>query len=353
MYGMALHRRTRRRRLVGAVVGLVVGFVVLAVVGLAVTAVLDPFIWPSLLVGIPAGLVAGAAASVLVYWYLTRPADDTRNWRRIGGAVFVVSLVLVAVLAGLWVLGEQRIDETAEHAYQYQVTIATNESLDSPTFYVPVPTQDGASPMGERFVETVVADRYVPSMEGYDPDPVPVEFAYDLVQTPNGPMVAISADRIVVTPVYYRVVENETMGWHERIDPAEYDPSNPNMGVQDDGSFTFTLTTRAERPVDTANPFGHEPMLSGQQALTQVDCMDIHSTAGDCYRARGTIYADYGANATANVYVSTELEGWNSWFSGGWTGNSYREWSRVELHGPHSGWTQTDTELTVGRGRYR
>ncbi|MFC7177042.1 hypothetical protein [Halosegnis marinus] len=49
--------------LVGA---LAAGVVAFAVVALGVTAALDPYVWPSAVVGLPAGLVAGALAAVLV-----------------------------------------------------------------------------------------------------------------------------------------------------------------------------------------------------------------------------------------------------------------------------------------------
>ena len=57
--------------------------------------------------------------------------------------------------------------------------------------------------------------------------------------------------------------------------------------------------------------------------------------------------------APAVLHVSAQLDGRNEWFSGGWTGNEYREWSRVELRGPQSGWVLADGELDVGSGNYR
>jgi membrane protein implicated in regulation of membrane protease activity len=53
-------------------VAALLGLVTLFVVGFGVTAVLDPYVWPSLLVGIPVGVVAGVVATVASYWLLTR-----------------------------------------------------------------------------------------------------------------------------------------------------------------------------------------------------------------------------------------------------------------------------------------
>lgn len=53
-------------------VAAVLGLLTLFVVGFGVTAILDPYVWPSLLVGIPAGVLTGVLATVTSYWLLTR-----------------------------------------------------------------------------------------------------------------------------------------------------------------------------------------------------------------------------------------------------------------------------------------
>jgi hypothetical protein len=59
-----MHSRDRRLRVLRS---LLVGAIVAVVVGLGVTAALDPYVWPSLLMGIPTGLVAGVAAGTLAF----------------------------------------------------------------------------------------------------------------------------------------------------------------------------------------------------------------------------------------------------------------------------------------------
>ncbi|WP_336037817.1 hypothetical protein [Halobacterium yunchengense] len=54
-----------------ALVSLAVGLLGLVAVGVAVTALLDPYVWPSLLLGAPAGVVAGVALVPLTYFGLT------------------------------------------------------------------------------------------------------------------------------------------------------------------------------------------------------------------------------------------------------------------------------------------
>jgi len=322
------------------------------VVAVALTVVLDPLIWPSLLVSLPAGIIAGIGVAVLTNHYLARAAERRIDWRPVAVGAVAVLLVFGLVVGGLSLLGQQRQAATTESTYQYEVTIAADETLENATFYVPVPTENGTSRLGERFVEDVRYDRYTPAVRGYDSEPEPVNFSYELVETERGRMVAITADRIEVTKVYYREVENETMGWYEQIPPEEYDPDNPDMGVRNDGSFTFSVTLVADEPIDTADPFDGEPLLAPQTDRTEVDCFTGGSATHRCFEYEGRVYADYETSEEATVYISTQLDGRNEWFSGGWTGNEYREWSRVELRGPQSGWILTDGELEIGSGTY-
>jgi len=347
-----------RRSAPAAVAALLLGVGVFAAFALAVTAVLDPLVWPSLLVGLPVGALAGAAAAVLTYRYLARPADDAVNWRRVGVGVAAVLLVSALALSGLWVVGQQRADETYSSQYEYRVTLDANETLENATVYVPVPTNaSGRSDphaLARRFVSDVTYSRAVPPVRGYDPnESAPADFSYRLVETDHGPMLAVHADRVPVTRVYYRTVENETMGYYQRIPASEYDPTNESMGVRDDGSFEFTVTATSNDPIDTADPFANEPLLSARYNRSDTDCPRGASDVHQCYSYDGRVYADYATNGTTHVYVGVELTGRNEWFSGGWTGNEYREWARVELAGPQDGWRHTIGELDVGDGRYR
>ena len=113
------------------------------------------------------------------------------------------------------------------------------------------------------------------------------------------------------------------------------------------------MTLVADEPIDTADPFNDEPLPAPQADRSEVDCFTGDSATNRCFEYEGRVYADYETSEEATVYISTQLDGRNEWFSGGWTGNEYREWSRVELRGPQSGWILTDGELEIGSGTYR
>lgn len=334
------------------------GIVTFTAVAIAVTTTLDPFIWPSALVGLPAGLVAGAAVAVVGHHYLVSRTvpERTVNWRAVGIGAVAIAITFGILIGGLFILGEQRITETTESTYQYDVTITADGSLENATFYVPLPVdaESETSELGERFIEEVQYDRHRPAVEGYEPPADRVEFSYELVETDHGPMLAISADHIEVTQVYYRTAENETMGWYERIDPDEYDPDDPSMGVQDDGRFRFSVTMATNDTIDTADPFDTEPLLTPKSDLQETECRPPPPTeTAQCYEYESLVYASYDTDEETTVYVAAELSGNNQWFSGGWSGNEYRERTHVRLGGPQSGWVITVGELEVGMGNYR
>lgn len=78
-------------KLLGSLFVGVVGFLA---VGIGVTEALDPYVWPSLMLGLPAGLVAGVALALLAFLGLTYREEvaatgraSERTMRRLRGAV--------------------------------------------------------------------------------------------------------------------------------------------------------------------------------------------------------------------------------------------------------------------------
>ena len=74
--GCLVGRMNRRR---ATLTSLLAGAVTLVVVGGVVTELLASRIWPSLLVGIPAGVVAGVVTAVVVRRWLRRRSASTRE----------------------------------------------------------------------------------------------------------------------------------------------------------------------------------------------------------------------------------------------------------------------------------
>lgn len=330
---------------------LLAGFLTFAVVGVAVTAVLDPLIWPSAIVGLPVGVVAGVSIAIVSYAFFRRGTGTERHWQAIGLGLLAVAVMFAILLGGLWVLGQDRISESHESTYEYQVTLDTDGTLVGPTIYVPAPSDTDDVRLSTVFVDDVRADRVVPVFPAGG-GPEPVNFSYRRVETEHGPMIAISADRIAVSRYYFKRVENETMGRTVPIDPAEYDPDDPSMGVADDGRFTFTVTMTAQGPIRTADPFDTEPLLVPQYERTENECMMETSDRERCFAYESRVYAEYGTDENVTVSLTATAYGRNEWFSGGWNGNEYRDRVAVKLRGPQSGWHVGRGDLEVGSGSY-
>lgn len=71
--------RSRTRTILAAVGSLLVGGVTFVVVALGVTAALDPYVWPSALLGLPAGAIGGVGVAVLAFHLLTRRTARGRS----------------------------------------------------------------------------------------------------------------------------------------------------------------------------------------------------------------------------------------------------------------------------------
>jgi len=71
--------RSRTRTILVAVGSLLVGGVTFVVVALGVTAALDPYVWPSALLGLPAGAIGGVGVAVLAFHLLTRRTARGRS----------------------------------------------------------------------------------------------------------------------------------------------------------------------------------------------------------------------------------------------------------------------------------
>lgn len=87
----------RTIRLLGS---LAVGIVALVAVGVGVTALLDPYVWPSAMLGIPAGVVAGVSAVVLLYAGLT-VRDERERTGSLSPRTRTLALASVGGVAGL------------------------------------------------------------------------------------------------------------------------------------------------------------------------------------------------------------------------------------------------------------
>ncbi|HKJ58498.1 MAG TPA: hypothetical protein VKA37_04660 [Halobacteriales archaeon] len=91
-------------KLTRAIGSLVVGGIAFVVVGVGVTEGLAPYIWPSAMLGLPAGLVAGVATVAMAYLGLTYRAERAEagraSTRTVARFWATAAAILAFVLAG-------------------------------------------------------------------------------------------------------------------------------------------------------------------------------------------------------------------------------------------------------------
>lgn len=92
-------------KLTRAIGSLVVGVLAFVVVGVGITGALAPYIWPSAMLGLPAGLVAGVATAALGYLWFTYRAERASAGQASARTTARLWATLAAVLAFVLVGG--------------------------------------------------------------------------------------------------------------------------------------------------------------------------------------------------------------------------------------------------------
>lgn len=108
--------RMQRRNALRVLLALLAGVVVFGLGTVVVTEALDPFVWPSLLVGLPVGVVLGASATLITYvgeGYRVERRDtgtvSARTRRRLRATLAAVGGGVVVGGAGVALLANQAV----------------------------------------------------------------------------------------------------------------------------------------------------------------------------------------------------------------------------------------------------
>lgn len=220
--------------------------------------------------------------------------------------VIGIALIIILVAAGLVYYEATRIrEESTSHTYTYEVTIDPDESLENVTIMVPVASVDGSSP---------VADAIEAGNLTGVPDP------WDLV--------LLTTD----DAIYLRV----------------FAPEMNSTRLQ------LTVTVDAKNEINTRSPSGAEPLLEPKANLTRQSCDFPHPEDMPvvCYRFDTPVYARYTGAGDALLTIGVETEGRNTWWLGGWTGNSYSDRISLTVAGEQDGWIPAAGSLVTGLGNF-
>lgn len=247
-------------------------------------------------------------------------------------AVLVVAVVAVGAFAALLYDFTRVEPDSVEYTYRYEVAVQPDQRLDDVTLYVPLPVENASSPVGEAIAANA-------TVEGSG------AWTTHVADTQYGPMLAIEAatlpPRYETRPAPQPLPEDETT-----VTPT------PGENVTVLRAYELAVELPADAPIDTRSPVGVEPTFKPRTSATEVDCTVAATDATVCREVGSRLYAGFDAPENATTTVLVRYEGWNTWFAGGWTGNSFEQQFHVAVEGPADGWQAVTVAERVGFGRY-
>ncbi|MET1124876.1 MAG: hypothetical protein ABWW66_06400 [Archaeoglobaceae archaeon] len=170
---------------------------------------------------------------------------------------------------------------------------------------------------------------------------VPDSWKAELVETSYGKMLKLSGEKV--------------RAWVMKPMPVPVEPGSnltptPTM-VKRAARYDFELRLKLDREINTLSPLNGEYILKPKFSLREVECPEEYVKYwenAECYTYTTLIY--YESEPFVDASVVVWLEGRNSWFQMGWTGNEFDDYISVQL--THNGWHNVTGKLETGQGVY-
>lgn len=221
-------------------------------------------------------------------------------------------------MAGAGCLGPQ--EGSLEHTLRYEVSVDPAGELRDLEVLAPVPVRDG---------ETMSLEN-ASAPEGWE---------VELVETRRGEMLRVRADRIPA-PTDFTPIP---------IEPGET-PTGPTPNVTR-RETEVRMEVTLNRSVDTRDPLENEYILRPKSGVEETECGPAYPDA-TCYAYTAPLRLNYSpADASPGVIIT--LNGGNTWFAGGWTGNEFNEVISLPRGSTSPGWINATGRLRAGVGNYR
>lgn len=264
---------------------------------------------------------------------------------RSGGVLLLAVAVVVAVSVGGFLvlfLGVGMPVSYTSH-YQYEWTLAANETLTNVTLYLPVPMENG----------TVLVDAANVTVETEDGA---ADWDVALVDTPHGPMLALTADR-VEGELYYLVHEFDENGSHigwEKVPEDDLPTDMTNKKAYPEPTFyRFSVWVNVDERIDVVDPVHNAAVLRPVENVTTDACEPYWRNDENtvCSTFETPAYVAYDTSADSAVRLSVELRGTNEWGYG--LSNSFNEFvqeTEGRFENAPGGWTTLDGTLYTGMG---
>lgn len=244
--------------------------------------------------------------------------------------------------------------ESLSSSYEYSVGLDADETLQNVTIRVPLPLVDGTPAVTESDVAPngTLETRFDTSTMWRN-QTATERFDASVVDTEHGPMLELTTERFTVETRYFRYVEEDGMGRQEEISESEYDPDNPDHAKRDMRTVTTTVVLDASYPIETRDPVGVSPTLYGTGVTRELtDCEAPYRDETVCFDYDAPVYLSYETADDAQVDATASFYGSNEWFTGGWTGNNYRDRVYVSETGPRDDWITAEGYTETGVGNY-
>ena len=175
-------------------------------------------------------------------------------------------------------------------------------------------------------------------------DGVPEGWDLALLTSDDGSMLQIHAGHIAPTPI-----PGTLLPLQDGEDPGVLTDSSATTGL-----IMLVVTAASTDVIQTMDPIGNESLLHPAFNRTHVTCPFPHpeNRPPDCYSYDSRVYAEYQSENTPQLSISIDYVGANTWWSGGWTGNQFRDHVFLEISGEQDGWIPAAGFLVSGEGRY-
>jgi hypothetical protein len=259
-------------------------------------------------------------------------------------AIALAAMLVAVPLAGC-IPGpdDATIRDSYTSEYDYHLSVKPDGTLTNVTLLLPLPVENGSS---------VVADKILLGQnmsqqerrDGFAFDGRLPDWNYTVAETAHGPMLAIRTDEIPAEFSTPQPVDPET---GEKLPVPEDEDPVPK---------TYSLSVRvvSDERIRTATALDHEPVLRPKLNLsrTRTDCDTEASPELECYTYDSRFMLSYDANASTEVDVGVTFDGSNGWFTGGWTGNDYHDFTNAIVRGSQDGWVAARGEFDQGSGNY-
>jgi hypothetical protein len=228
------------------------------------------------------------------------------------------------------------VADSEEHELSYTLVVEPTADLTNVSLQVPLPTGD------ENLTGAIVAEAR---------ETFPAATAIGLVNTSDGTMLSIEADSLPARwenrpPPRTPPADGTATEAGTPASPTETATPRPVLS-----GYVVEVTLPVVDRVDTRNPVGNESTLHPRLDATETDCFNERSAA-TCTEFATSVRLDYDTDSDTTLYLTTRVEGRNTWFAGGWTGNSYSQYLSTELTGPQSGWQRISVYEETGGGNY-